>query len=372
MIKYILVKQKEKITIRGLEKIGIAYLGKNKDGKYKQPKLANAILKYGWDSFILEKTINNLTNDEANNLERYYIKLYNSNGDGGYNLSDGGKSGFTFTMPEETVKEMALRAKESYNYESHYKKIYQFDKNSLELLNEWPSIISAANALNISSTAIIGCCRRRSLTAAGYIWSYEKDLDIDKFYNRKNKRVFQLDMDGNVITSYYSVVDAARETGIKEQCIRSALAKRYYSSGGFRWSYTKAPTDREFKIQSKNIYMFSKNGEYIREYSSISEAASDNNVTPASISEAAKETTKLRTSAGYIWSYSKVLPTERLDNKKIVPVLKYSKNGELLDEYDSIKEASIENNIDKSLITKCCKGKIKTSGGYVWKYKALI
>jgi len=39
--------------------------------------------------------------------------------------------------------------------------------------------------------------------------------------------------------------------------------------------------------------------------------------------------------------------------------------------YKSIKEASIKLNIDSSAITKCCKGKQKTAGGYIWKYVAL-
>ena len=43
--------------------------------------------------------------------------------------------------------------------------------------------------------------------------------------------------------------------------------------------------------------------------------------------------------------------------------------GIVLKEYESILQASIENNLDKSHIVKCCKGKIKTTGGYKWRYK---
>lgn len=51
------------------------------------------------------------------------------------------------------------------------------------------------------------------------------------------------------------------------------------------------------------------------------------------------------------------------------PVLQYTKDGQFIKEYESIKIASIINNIQQSCICDCCKGRQKTSGGYVWKYK---
>jgi group I intron endonuclease len=39
------------------------------------------------------------------------------------------------------------------------------------------------------------------------------------------------------------------------------------------------------------------------------------------------------------------------------------------DIFETIKEASLKYNLDSSSITKCCKGKIKSCGGYKWMYK---
>jgi group I intron endonuclease len=52
----------------------------------------NAINKYGWDSFKHEILKDNLTTDEANNLEEYFIKEYNTLAPNGYNLQTGGKN----------------------------------------------------------------------------------------------------------------------------------------------------------------------------------------------------------------------------------------------------------------------------------------
>jgi len=41
----------------------------------------------------------------------------------------------------------------------------------------------------------------------------------------------------------------------------------------------------------------------------------------------------------------------------------------ILKEWDSISQISKELNIQKSGISKCCSGKLETSGGFKWKYK---
>ena len=58
-------------------------------------------------------------------------------------------------------------------------------------------------------------------------------------------------------------------------------------------------------------------------------------------------------------------------------ILKYKKveqldkNGNVIKEWNSIIEASRKLNIDQSSISKCCREKRKTAGGYNWKYKKL-
>lgn len=53
-------------------------------------------------------------------------------------------------------------------------------------------------------------------------------------------------------------------------------------------------------------------------------------------------------------------------------VLQFSKDGEFIAEYPSIREASRQTGCDNSSIIKCCKGKLKSSGGFIWKYKEAI
>lgn len=63
--------------------------------------------------------------------------------------------------------------------------------------------------------------------------------------------------------------------------------------------------------------------------------------------------------------------TKKLINRKDLSktVLQFDKNGKFINEYQSINDASRKTGIDCSTITKVCKGKKKSAGGYVWRYK---
>jgi hypothetical protein len=50
-------------------------------------------------------------------------------------------------------------------------------------------------------------------------------------------------------------------------------------------------------------------------------------------------------------------------------VLQYSKKGVFIKEYSSITTAAEESFVKADGIRNCCNGKLKTSGGYIWRYK---
>ena len=60
---------------------------------------------------------------------------------------------------------------------------------------------------------------------------------------------------------------------------------------------------------------------------------------------------------------------EKAIRKIIKPILQYSIEGIFIKEYSSIKEAAISLEIHSTGIIYSAKGKRKTSGGYIWKYK---
>lgn len=74
------------------------------------PRFAAAIRKYGWDNFYHVVIVRGLTLEEANVLERFYIREYRTNDKAfGYNMTCGGQNAPTMTgrhHSEETKKKM--------------------------------------------------------------------------------------------------------------------------------------------------------------------------------------------------------------------------------------------------------------------------
>lgn len=51
------------------------------------------------------------------------------------------------------------------------------------------------------------------------------------------------------------------------------------------------------------------------------------------------------------------------------PILQFTLEGVFICEWQSATSASKELKINRGNITQCCQGKLKTCGGYIWKYK---
>lgn len=57
------------------------------------------------------------------------------------------------------------------------------------------------------------------------------------------------------------------------------------------------------------------------------------------------------------------------ESKGVNGILQFSKDGEFIAEYPSAHEAERQTGCNPSSICKCCKGKLKSTGGYIWEYK---
>lgn len=66
--------------------------------------------------------------------------------------------------------------------------------------------------------------------------------------------------------------------------------------------------------------------------------------------------------------YERISNSLTNNTKKSKPVLQYTLDGRFIAEYPSVSEASRQTGISTTNICKCCKGKHKTAGGYIWRY----
>lgn len=57
------------------------------------------------------------------------------------------------------------------------------------------------------------------------------------------------------------------------------------------------------------------------------------------------------------------------NNPRARAVLQYTKDGQFIAEYSTMKEAAKKTNSNENKICMVCKGKRNIAGGYIWKYK---
>lgn len=258
----------------------------------RQPKLYNSIKKYGWENHNFE-IVSFCNSEELNELEKYYINLFNCFDTGhGLNLMEGG--GAQGKRSIETRKKMsewqkgkgnhrygkkaspetkkllsALRkgkprpeikgrfcAENSHWYGKHHTKetkklmsiakkgkiaahtcrcVLQYTKHNI-FIREYSSIKIASKQTKISTTSISNCLRLSSKTCGGFIWKYKNHVVVDKI-TILCKPIIQYDKNNAFVNEYYSITNASKKTGIIKSSISQCLKGTIKQAGGFIWKY---------------------------------------------------------------------------------------------------------------------------------------
>lgn len=124
---------------------------------------------------------------------------------------------------------------------------------------------------------------------------------------------------------------------------------------------------RYYNQNKKQVYQYDLNGCFIKEWSSAVDVEKELGVKHSNITKVCKCLGKQ--AGGFMWSYKieNLPPYER--NLYMKKVLQIDSNDSIVNQFDSIKEASLVVGISKTAIVNCLTGKSKSSGGFKWKYK---
>ena len=138
--------------------------------------------------------------------------------------------------------------------------------------------------------------------------------------NKVKTTVYQYDLDGNYIRSFKSVWDVEKETGIHHSCVSGVIYGAHYTAGGYQWKQYKAnkiePTKRRSNPVAKKVYQYTKDGNYIRAYPSLSSASSWVGLSGSTpITRVCNGLTEF--SAGYRWSFERCSKLPPFKKKKL-------------------------------------------------------
>lgn len=228
----------------------------------------------------------NLTQEEANYWEKYYIAYY-----------------------RETLGwEIVLNDQDGGI--GNKKKVCQYSYDGLTLLNKYESIEEAALATNTRADHIGHCLRKpwRNYTAGGFRWYYDDGkihpLIYYPIYENKAKPVKQIDINtGKIVAIYESIKAAAKATGICKRAIQDCINKpeTAHSANGFAWQLDDGKIHPIIQLTKKvPVIQRDKNTrEIIAKYSSVSEASAATGISATNISTCING--RQKTTGGYIF-----------------------------------------------------------------------
>lgn len=120
---------------------------------------------------------------------------------------------------------------------------------------------------------------------------------------------------------------------------------------------------------SKSVIQFDCTGNELQRYASISEAEISTGICYSQISECCSH--KRKTAGGYIWQYAdgfSGIPQWHFNSRLFNEICQLTKDGKLINTFPSSAEAKRVTGVCDTSIIRCCHGKLKTAGGYIWMF----
>ena len=161
----------------------------------------------------------------------------------------------------------------------------------------------------------------------------------------------------------FSVIEECEEKELDE---REIYWIDFYDSYYNGYNCTKGGS-RNVDHFKKKVYYYNLKGQYLGEFESVKEAALKLEIMPLSIYNCCSGKTK--TSHGYQFSYIKETKGTIQQAEGMAKIVgQFSKDGKLIRTFPSASDAARIMKVSKYSISDCCRGRQKTSAGFIWKY----
>jgi hypothetical protein len=275
------------------------------------------------------------------------------------------------------------------------KPVLQFDLKG-NFFWEYPSIKAAAKDLGYSADYLSRALARKSITKKEFQWRFKDDpLFKNGIVNIKQveftppiwgKAVLQFDLKGEFIEEFPNIITAASELDIDARQISKCINGKLKKAAGFQWKLKNDPlfSKRIVNIgpvyydRIKQVLQFTKEGKFIRNYSTMSEAAKAVGVSRSTINGCILG--KVKTAGGFQWRAANIKVEQHKKINDIKPVkykslyrgcavLQFDLKGNFIREYRNTTEAERKTNIHCTSINACATRKYKSAGNFQWRFR---
>ena len=197
-------------------------------GYIKNYLFYRAIEKYGWDNFKHEILYDNLSIDEAGQIEKRLINEWNLlDPNYGYNLREGGNGGFS----QYSRYLMSKSRKGNQNSKNQFHSLEnrkQISESLKKYYREHP-VPKLNTTDNLLVQQIIE--RRKQKT------HQNRSKATSGANNPSAKAIRQLDLDGNIIEEFAYATLAAKKFNLDLSAIIKCCRGKQKTCGGYKWQY---------------------------------------------------------------------------------------------------------------------------------------
>jgi len=258
---------------------------------------------------------------------------------------------------------------------------YGWEKFNVEILEnligtseESKQLLNILEFLYINYYKRIGQCYNLSFGGDSNGKHHESTIEKLKLSKRSIK-IDQYDLNGNFIKTFRSITDTCRELNIIS---RSNLQSCIKGTQNTCYNFIFILHGTELNLSDKankslvSVDQYSKDGNFIKTWSSIKEASLELSISKSSISDCLNKRKKSAGKfywirSGNVFNINEFKKLTGQSNNK--PIIQSTMDDEFIKEWDSVISAAKSLNICRTAISQCLTGRTQSSANYKWKYK---
>lgn len=176
----------------------------------------------------------------------------------------------------------------------------------------------------------------------------------------KGRKVCQLDLDGKLIATYDSIIEASKASSADNRSISMMCCEKKgrKSVGGYLWCYAENLNECKAKGRDErnkhHVIQYTLDGKFVKKYEDLKDAGKAVNSSASNIANVCRGIQK--TAKGFIWKYEEVKR-----EKKVNPIEEEAKSWKILEGYPKYK-ISRDGRVYSILYKRVMSGSTKPDG----------